>query len=90
LKPDPRAYWLGCEALGLIPDQILFIDDQSRNIDGAGRVGLDALWFDVMQPALSFAEAERRLLNRRWPIVVSEALLFLGSRSILNRSAPLP
>ncbi|WP_298256744.1 HAD-IA family hydrolase [Bradyrhizobium sp.] len=61
LKPDPRAYKLGCEALGLSPDQVLFIDDQSRNVDGAGRAGLEALQFDVTRPALSFAEAERRL-----------------------------
>ena len=61
LKPDPRAYRLGCEALGLSPDQVLFVDDQSRNVDGADRAGLDALLFDVTRPASSFAEAERRL-----------------------------
>lgn len=61
LKPDRRAYKLGCEALGLSPDQVLFIDDQARNVDGAGRAGLDALLFDVTRPALCFAEAERRL-----------------------------
>lgn len=61
LKPDPRAYELGCEALGLSPEQIVFVDDQPRNVEGARRAGLDALQFDVTKPACSFAEAERRL-----------------------------
>jgi len=61
LKPDPRAYALGCEALEMSPEQIVFLDDQMRNIEGANRFGLDAVWFDVRRPAESFAEAERRL-----------------------------
>lgn len=61
LKPDPRAYALGCEALGLAPHDIVFVDDQQRNIEGARRAGLDAVLFDVTRPAASYAEAERRL-----------------------------
>lgn len=61
LKPDPRAYALGCEALGLSPEEVVFVDDQPRNVEGARRAGLDALQFDVTKPASSFAEAERRL-----------------------------
>jgi putative hydrolase of the HAD superfamily len=61
LKPDPRAYALGCEALGLSPEEIVFVDDQLRNVDGARRAQLDAIQFDVTRPGPSFAEAERRL-----------------------------
>jgi putative hydrolase of the HAD superfamily len=61
LKPDPRAYALGCEALDLAPEEIVFVDDQPRNIEGAHHAGLDALQFDVTKPGSSFAEAERRL-----------------------------
>jgi putative hydrolase of the HAD superfamily len=61
LKPDPRAYALGCEALGLSPEEIVFVDDQLRNVDGARRAQLDAVQFDVTRPGSSFAEAERRL-----------------------------
>jgi putative hydrolase of the HAD superfamily len=61
LKPDARAYALGCEALGLSPQQIVFVDDQLRNVEGARRAKLDAVEFDVTKPELSFAEAERRL-----------------------------
>jgi putative hydrolase of the HAD superfamily len=61
LKPDPRAYALGCEALGLPPSEIVFVDDQARNVEGARRAGLVAVAFDVTRPAESFAEAERAL-----------------------------
>lgn len=61
LKPDPRAYALGCDALGLAPGDVVFVDDQPRNVDGARRAGLDAVLFDVTRPAESFAEAARRL-----------------------------
>lgn len=61
LKPDPRAYALGCEALGLSPEEIVFVDDQTRNVEGARRAELDAVQFDVTKPEASFAEAERRL-----------------------------
>jgi len=61
LKPDPRAYALGCEALGLPAEAFVFLDDQTRNVEGARRAGLDAVLFDVTDPAGSYAEAERRL-----------------------------
>lgn len=74
LKPDPRSYALGCEALGLQPENVVFVDDQVRNIAGARRAGLDAVPFDVTSPGSSFAEAERRL----------------GLEPILTNSLPFP
>lgn len=61
LKPDPRAYALGCEALGLAPENVVFVDDQARNIEGARAAGLIAIQFDVADPAGSFAEAAEAL-----------------------------
>ena len=61
LKPDPRAYAMGCEAMGLPPSQIVFVDDQQRNVDGARKAGLLAVRFDVTRPAESYGEAERLL-----------------------------
>ena len=61
LKPDPRAYALGCRALELAPSQIVFVDDQPRNVAGARAAGLTAVPFDVTCPADSFVEAERAL-----------------------------
>jgi putative hydrolase of the HAD superfamily len=68
LKPDPRAYALGCEALGLTAAEVVFVDDQPRNIEGGRRAGLETVQFDVTKPGSSFAEAEARLgLDQRWP-----------------------
>ncbi len=61
LKPDQRAYALGCEALGLAPANVVFLDDQPRNVEGAKAAGLVAIRFDVADPARSFAEAAEAL-----------------------------
>jgi putative hydrolase of the HAD superfamily len=61
LKPDPRAYAMGAEALGLPPSEIVFVDDQGRNIEGAKKAGLLTVHFDITRPAESYAEAERLL-----------------------------
>lgn len=57
LKPDPRAYQLCLKALKLPADQCVFVDDQRRNIDGAEKVGMSTVHFDVRAPKKSYAEA---------------------------------
>jgi putative hydrolase of the HAD superfamily len=57
LKPDPRAYQLCLEALKLPADQCVFVDDQRRNINGAEKVGMSTVHFDVRAPKKSYAEA---------------------------------
>lgn len=47
LKPDPRAYALSINALQLRPEEILFVDDQFRNIAGAQSSGLQTQYFDL-------------------------------------------
>ena len=47
LKPEPRAYALAIEALHLPASQILFVDDQHRNIVGAVKAGLQTQYFDL-------------------------------------------
>jgi putative hydrolase of the HAD superfamily len=47
LKPDPRAYQLALEGLRLPAREVLFVDDQFRNIAGAVRAGLQAQHFDL-------------------------------------------
>ena len=62
LKPDPQAY-LGClQALGLSPDQAVFVDDQARNVEGARRLGIPTVAFDVTRPEAS-CEVARQLLQ---------------------------
>jgi putative hydrolase of the HAD superfamily len=54
LKPRPEAYALGLEALGTAACDTLFVDDQPRNIDGAVRVGLQVVSFNICDPAGSY------------------------------------
>ena len=53
LKPHPDAYAAALGALGRPPDQVVFADDQPHNVDGARRVGLRAVHFDVTDPVRS-------------------------------------
>jgi len=57
LKPDPRAYALCVDQLGLAARDCVFVDDQRRNVEGGQRAGLQVVHFDVMQPAASYREA---------------------------------
>ncbi|OAN69411.1 HAD family hydrolase [Rhodobacteraceae bacterium EhC02] len=57
LKPDPAAYRLCLDQLGLPAASCVFVDDQARNITGAQAVGLPCVQFDVAQPARSYDRA---------------------------------
>lgn len=57
LKPDPRAYQLCLDQLGLRAADCVFVDDQLRNVRGAEAVGMATVHFDVQDPAASFARA---------------------------------
>jgi len=57
LKPDPRAYALCTEALGLPAAACVFVDDQKRNADGGIRAGMQVVHFDVQHPGESFGRA---------------------------------
>ncbi len=57
LKPDPRAYAQCTQALGLLPADCVFVDDQLRNIEGALQAGWQTVHFNVQSPAASYARA---------------------------------
>ena len=61
LKPDPRAYALAVDALGLPAEQILFVDDQFRNIEGAWQAGLQTHYFDLRDVPGNIAAIAARL-----------------------------
>lgn len=44
-KPDPRAYLGACAALGVLPEDALFVDDQVRNCASAEAAGLRTIVF---------------------------------------------
>ena len=45
MKPDARIYHLAAESVEASPDKVLFIDDFIENIEGARRVGMQAIHF---------------------------------------------
>jgi putative hydrolase of the HAD superfamily len=52
MKPDPEAFRMGAEALGLPAEQIVFLDDMPWNVEGALEAGLIAVrvpWDDPRQ-----------------------------------------
>jgi putative hydrolase of the HAD superfamily len=61
LKPDPRAYALAVDAMSLAPHEILFVDDQFRNIAGAVKAGLQAQHFDLRDVDGQIAAVSARL-----------------------------
>jgi putative hydrolase of the HAD superfamily len=63
LKPDPRAYALVTEGLGIGAAGCVFVDDQAKNIAGAEAAGMQAVAFDVTQPAESYGRALSLLLR---------------------------
>jgi putative hydrolase of the HAD superfamily len=51
MKPDPRAFDQGAEALGLPADQIVFLDDMPWNVEGARQAGMTAVRVPWDDPA---------------------------------------
>ena len=61
LKPDPRSYAAAREQMQLAAGDILFVDDQFRNIAGAVRAGMQTQHFELRDIAGSFAAIRARL-----------------------------
>jgi putative hydrolase of the HAD superfamily len=60
-KPDPEAYLLMVERMGMTPEEIVFIDDQPVNIDGAQEVGMVCVYLDPTDPDPAYARARELL-----------------------------
>jgi putative hydrolase of the HAD superfamily len=61
LKPDPRAYGLALAALDCEAREVLFVDDQFRNVAGAVRAGLQTQHFDLRDVVGNVAAIAARL-----------------------------
>ena len=61
LKPDPRAYAQAVGQLRLAAEEILFVDDQFRNIAGAVKAGLQTQHFELRDVPGSVAAIAARL-----------------------------
>lgn len=60
-KPDPRAYEIAIELMGMPAGEIVFIDDNPTYVKGGDDVGLRSILLDVRDPAAAFDEAAREL-----------------------------
>jgi putative hydrolase of the HAD superfamily len=58
LKPEAAAYGIVCERLGVVPGEVLFLDDAQANVDGARAVGMTAITFLDTRQAISKVEAQ--------------------------------
>jgi putative hydrolase of the HAD superfamily len=56
-KPDPRFYELACEAVGVRPDESVFLDDLGVNLKPARALGMHTI--KVADPDEALAELER-------------------------------
>jgi putative hydrolase of the HAD superfamily len=72
-KPDPRAFLVAAERLGVQPDEVVFLDDLMVNIDGARAVGMTGVLVDPIDKELAYDRA-RALLGVR-PANEAEALV---------------
>jgi putative hydrolase of the HAD superfamily len=64
LKPDPRAYAAALAAMGVAPGDIVFLDDQPNNVQGAQDAGLVGIWFDITDVAASVERFRTALTGR--------------------------
>ena len=60
-KPEPAAYRLVLDRLGVAADQAVFVDDQPANAAGAGAAGMAAVWFDVTRPDDSYQQVRQAI-----------------------------
>ncbi|MEW9556366.1 HAD family hydrolase [Nonomuraea sp. NPDC050783] len=56
-KPDPRAYLLVCERLGVAPEEAVFLDDVAAYVTGARRVGMRAVLYRDNAQAVAALDA---------------------------------
>ena len=62
IKPDPEIYLLTARRMGLAPEQLAFIDDSPRNVEGAQAVGMTGIHFTDAE-ALRIALQQLGLLD---------------------------
>ncbi len=58
LKPSREAYEVALRRLAVEPAEVVFVDDQPANVEGARSAGIHAVWFDVTDVEASLARVE--------------------------------
>ena len=60
-KPEPDAYLVAAEALGLAAARIVFLDDAEENVEGARAVGMLGIQVDAGSATAAFDKARELL-----------------------------
>ncbi|HET6835024.1 MAG TPA: HAD-IA family hydrolase [Acidimicrobiales bacterium] len=60
-KPEPAAYRIAAEALGLATERIVFLDDAEENVEGARAVGMLGIQVDAGDATTAFDRARELL-----------------------------
>ncbi len=55
IKPEQKIFDIATEKSGVLPKEILFIDDSRQNLMAAEKIGWNVLWFDDYRPSESAA-----------------------------------
>jgi FMN phosphatase YigB (HAD superfamily) len=61
IKPEPKMFEMAAERTGVLPHEILLVDDSRANLMAAERMGWRVLWFDDYRPAESTARIHEAL-----------------------------
>jgi len=56
-KPDPGIYQMTCERLGAQRQEVIFLDDSQACVNGARKVGIQAIQFSGNAQAINEIEA---------------------------------
>ena len=56
-KPDPRIYRLACDRLGVLPEEMIFLDDLEPNVTAAAELGASGILFTSTAQAIADIEA---------------------------------
>jgi epoxide hydrolase-like predicted phosphatase len=56
-KPDPRIYHLACDRLGVLPEEMIFLDDMEPNVAAARDLGAHGILFTSTAQAIADIEA---------------------------------
>ena len=66
-KPDPRIYRLACDRLGVLPEEMIFLDDLEPNVTAAVELGACGILFTSTAQAIVDIEARLARVPGRQP-----------------------
>lgn len=61
IKPEPQIFRYAAEQAGVVPEEILFVDDTQANLIAAEKLGWRVVWFDYARPEESAAHVREVL-----------------------------